>query len=169
MTARRAKTHLRLIDDDHVIVIGRSELSGRIARLAGSAPVVSFASLDELDQWRAEVARGGDATIQCDLVGALEDIGKPLESLPRKLRIALEAIASDPHVPALARIEAQWSSRRSFYRVWNDSIPETPSTFLRRVRTRHAKRLIALGRAKKEAAFLAGFSSVDQMRKYLKT
>src|SRR6267142_4096570 len=98
MTARRAKTHLRLHDDDHVIVVAGPELSGRISRLAGSAPVFAFASLEELDQWRAEVARGGDATIHSDLLGALEDIGKPFESLPRKLRIALESIVSDPHV-----------------------------------------------------------------------
>ena len=59
----------------------------------------------------------------------------------------------------------RWSSRRSFYRMWNDVFDHPPSTFLRRVRSLHALRLLALGFSKKQAAMLAGYSSVDQMRR----
>jgi hypothetical protein len=151
---------------DPLIIIGDREASERLARRVGADRVVAFATLEELDLWREE--RLGDETFGPDVVAALGEIGCSLATLPKKLRVQLERVAEAMTVPPLRALEQQWPSRRSFYRIWSEQIPETPSAFLRRLRARHAERLIAMGRTKKEAALLAGFSSVDQMRRNLR-
>ena len=103
-----------------------------------------------------------------DIDGALNEIGCSLANLPLRLRTQLEAIGTRTQVPPMRELESGWPSRRSFYRAWKDSVHEPPSAFLRRARLRHAERLIALGRSKKEAAHLAGFSSPEQMRRHIK-
>ena len=134
-----------------------------MVRAAGEENVVSFSSLAELDRWReAQVA---DETFGPDLMSALDEIGCLLATLPRRLRRQIESLASETRVPPLSVLTREWPSRRSFYRAWGESIEETPSAFLRRLRTLHARRLMAMGRSKKEAAFHAGFSSVDHMRR----
>ena len=108
------------------------------------------------------------ATIADDLIEVLDEIGCTLQSIPRKLRIALESIAAQPLAPRVADLERQWPSRRSFYRAWRECIAEPPSAFLRRLRAHHARRLLGIGHTKKEAAHRAGFNSVDSMRRNLK-
>jgi hypothetical protein len=152
---------------DTLIIIGDRETSERLARRAGTDRVVAFASLEELDLWR-EGRLAGDETFGPDVAAALAEIGCSLTGMPKKLRGQLERMADETTVPPLRALEQQWPSRRSFYRIWREQIPETPSAFLRRLRARHAERLMALGRSKKEAAHLAGFSSVDQMRRNLR-
>jgi AraC-like DNA-binding protein len=147
-----------------IIIIGAPELVRELAR-TGRGNIVGFSSLVELDRWRE--AQVSDETFGPDLIGELDEIGCPLVTLPRKLRRQLEALASHTEVPPMSALAREWPSRRSFYRAWSGSINETPSAFLRRLRTRHAKRLMAMGRSKKEAAYLAGFSSVEQMRRNL--
>jgi AraC-like DNA-binding protein len=150
------------VHGESVIIVGAPELARALVR-AGRTRVVAFSSLRDLDRWReSELA---DETFGPDLIAAFEEIGCTLSGLPRKLRRQLEALAGQLQVPPMSALAQEWPSRRSFYRVWNDNIPETPSALLRRLRARHAKRLIAMGRSKKEAAFLAGFSSADQMRR----
>jgi AraC-like DNA-binding protein len=162
----RSEARRKRVDDEPVIIVGRPEISGLIARIAGTAPVVTFASLEDLDRWRNAATRGVESTIRCDLASELEALGLNIEALPEKLRSAIESFTGEPQVPTLTRLESRWSSsRRSFYRVWNDCISEPPSTFLRHARVRHALRLISMGRTKKEAAFQAGFGSVNQMRR----
>ena len=90
-----------------------------------------------------------------------------MTTLPRRLRSAIESLADGEAVPHLADLETRWTSRRSFYRMWCARIRETPSAFLRRVRAIHARRLLANGMSRKEAAHTAGFTSVDQMRRYI--
>lgn len=123
--------------------------------------------MDFVLQQRNGSAVGGIATIAADLCAVLEEMGCALNALPRKLRDALEVIAAHRCVPRLSDLERQWPSRRSFYRAWREHIDEPPSGFLRRVRTRHARRLLGMGLSKKEAAHRAGFSSVDAMRRNL--
>jgi hypothetical protein len=149
---------------DSIIIIGAPELARELLR-GGRRNIVAFSSLAELDRWReSQVA---DETFGPDLIAELDDVECPLTTLPRKLRLQLQAIASHTEVPPMSALAREWPSRRSFYRVWSESIHETPSAFLRRLRTRHARRLIEMGRSKKEAAFQAGFSSVEQMRRNL--
>jgi Helix-turn-helix domain len=147
-----------------IIIIGAPELARELLR-SGCRNIVAFASLGELDRWRE--TQVSDETFSADLIAELDNIGCPLTTLPRKLRLQLEALASQTEVPPMGALAREWPSRRSFYRVWSESINETPSAFLRRLRMRHAKRLIEMGRSKKEAAFQAGFSSVEQMRRNL--
>src|SRR5256885_10999338 len=98
-----------------VIVVGRRDVSERIARVAGADRVVTFASFEELDRWRNEGAPREEAMIRCDLNAILELLNIRTGSLPEKLRAAVESLADEPRVPALAIFEARWSSRRSFY------------------------------------------------------
>lgn len=149
-----------------MIIVGRPDVSSRIARTAGFTRVVTFGSLAEFDRWRA--ASTSSPSIREDVAAALAEVGCSRATLPRKLCDAFDAIAVRDTVPELAELEQLWPSRRSFYRVWRERIPEPPSAFLRRVRLRHAARLLALGLSKKEAAHRAGFSSVDQMRRCAK-
>jgi len=159
-------SHLGGDAEDAVIVIARPHLFREITRSVGANRVLTFTSLDELDLWRA-AANGPNRSIAVDVAGSLVEIGCDVEALPRKLRDVIEALGDESRVPPLAMLEQHWPSRRSFYRFWNERIAEPPSAFLRRVRARHARRLIALGLSRKEAAHLAGFSSVDQLRRYV--
>jgi len=158
---RRQKEHSSL--SRRVIIVGPPELSGALARrVEGDA--VHFRTLEDLDRWRAQ-RRDADEAIGPDMIAALDELGMALDGVPAKLRALLEAIATQTHVPTLRDLEHRWTSRRSFYRLWSEAFDEPPSTFLRRVRSLHALRLLALGFTKKEAALLAGYSSVDQMRR----
>jgi hypothetical protein len=148
-----------------VIVIAPPELSSRIAHLI-DADVVAFRTLDDLDRWRTAQA-DRQAGIQNDVVAALEELGSPLAALPEKLRRMFEAFIHHGAVPSVNELEQHWPSRRSFYRTWRECMAESPSSFLRRARGLHAKRLLASGVAAKEAALIAGFSSVDRMRRQL--
>lgn len=148
-----------------IIVIGKPELVGELVR-SGGEHIMTFSSLEAFDRWREELV--ADETFCSDLVAALDEIGCSLTMLPDKLRCQLEAAAAQPQIPPMSALAREWPSRRSFYRVWGQCIHETPSALLRRLRARHAKRLIAMGRSKKEAAYLAGFSSVDQMRRSIR-
>lgn len=146
-----------------VIVVGPPEVWRRVV---AECRVIGFRTLEELDAWR-ENRVADDRRIHRDLLAVLMELGCPLASLPRKLRAALEAIGELTHVPPTRELEQRWPSRRSFYRSWHERIEATPAAFLRRVRALHARRLLASGRTKKEAALLAGYSSVDQMRRNL--
>jgi hypothetical protein len=152
--------------EDAVIVIARPQLFRDITRSVGATRVLTFTSLEELDLWRA-AAKGPHGSIAIDVAGSLVEIGCQIEALPRKLRDVIDALSDEPRVPAMTMLEQHWPSRRSFYRFWNERIAEPPSAFLRRVRARHARRLISLGLSRKEAAHLAGYSSVDQLRRYV--
>ena len=149
--------------DSRVIIIGPPDIAGVLAREA-ECDAVEFRTLEDLDLWR-EQQRNADDTIRPDLMAALEELGIAMSSVPKKLRILLESMAVEKHVPTLGDLEHRWSSRRSFYRMWNDVVDDPPWTFLRRVRSLHALRLLALGFSKKQAAMLAGYSSVEQMRR----
>jgi AraC-like DNA-binding protein len=147
-----------------IIIIGAPEQVRELVRGRGEN-VLAFSSLIELDRWRdGQVA---DETFGPDLIAALDEIGCPLAALPRRLRCQLEALASRTEVPPMSVLAREWPSRRSFYRIWSECIADTPSALLRRLRARHAQRLMEMGRSKKEAAYRAGFSSVDQMRRNL--
>jgi AraC-like DNA-binding protein len=148
-----------------VIVIAPPELSSRIAHLI-DAEVVAFRTLDDLDRWRTARADRHTGS-HIDLVAALEELGSPLAALPDKLRRMFEAFIHHGVVPSVNELEQHWPSRRSFYRTWRECMAESPSSFLRRARALHAKRLLASGVAAKEAALIAGFSSVDRMRRQL--
>lgn len=148
-----------------VIVVGPPELWRTIVKsVDGNCRVVAFTTLEELDHWRQNQGLE-DPSIYPDLVVALIEAGCRLGSLPRKLRSVMEAVGHETNVPALRSIEDCWPSRRSFYRSWEAHIEIAPAALLRRVRALHARRLLANGRTKKEAALLAGYSSVDQMRR----
>lgn len=150
-----------------VIIIGPPDVAGALARDA-ECDAVAFRTFEDLDRWR-EQQRSADDTVGPDLSTALQELGTSLDELPMKLRDFLKEIAVEKHVPALRDLEHRWSSRRSFYRMWNGSFDEPPSTFLRRVRGHHAQRLLALGFSKKQAALRAGYSSVDQMRRNIRS
>jgi hypothetical protein len=150
---------------DRVIIVARPEISRRLARTASHDQVITFATLDDLDHWRMQKAVA--ESIEVDVETALADVGCSLATLPRKLKDVLEALAGEACAPPVSAIGRRWPSRRSFYREWTQAIGEPPSAFLRRVQAYHARRLIGIGLTKKEAALLAGFSSVDQMRRHI--
>ncbi|MEK6371122.1 MAG: hypothetical protein AABO58_00320 [Acidobacteriota bacterium] len=152
-----------------LIVIGPADVWRSIVRSVDvNCRVVAFSTLEELDRWRQNQGLE-DPSIYPDLVVALIEAGCRLRSLPRRLRSLIESVGQQTYVPRLRELEDRWPSRSSFYRVWHQQIEPGPATFLRRVRSLHARRLMANGRTKKEAALLAGYSSVDQMRRNINT
>ena len=148
-----------------VIVIGPPDVWRAVVKSVDrGCRVLAFDTLEELDCWR----RGGgdeDPSIDPDLVAALGEAGCRPSDLPARLRAVLESVGHETNVPPLRRLENEWPSRRSFFRAWEAYLDIAPAAFLRRVRALHAGRLLATGRTKKEAALLAGYSSVDQMRR----
>lgn len=150
-------------DSETIIVVAPPEVSRRIA-CDPAVRVVTFPSLEALDRWRAQrVARPG--TLLGDINAVLGSLGVNFLALPKKLRTALEAMGAGQMIPGTRDLELHWPSRRSFYRMWAESIAEPPSSFLRLVRAAHAERLLASGCQPKEAAAQAGFSSVDRMKR----
>jgi AraC-like DNA-binding protein len=160
-----------LYDDDRddeasaIIVIGGDDAAGRIARNSGLT-VKAFATVDDFERWRASQA-SSRRTIRDEIVEALREIGVAFDQLPPKLQPIFDRFARCRVVPALADLEKVSPSRRSLYRAWSCELCETPSRFLRRVRLLHAERLIGLGASNKEAAWQAGFGSVDRMRRLI--
>ncbi len=151
-----------------VIVVGPAAVWHSIVKSVDvNCRVVAFTTLEELDHWRQNQGFE-EPSIYPDLVVALLESGCRLGSLPRKLRSVMEAVGEETNVPPLRAIEDRWPSRRSFYRMWESHITTAPAAFLRRVRALHARRLLANGRTKKEAALMAGYSSVDQMRRNIR-
>lgn len=149
-----------------IIIVGPQQLSARIARAMGRE-VVAFASLNELDAWRAN-HESRACTVEQDIRSALQEQNISLEELPPRLRSALESIAQCSVVPSVSDVESMAVSRRSFYRAWTERMDMPPSAFLRRARALHAQRLLDEGLPPKMAALTAGFSSVDQMRRRIR-
>ncbi|HKB81395.1 MAG TPA: hypothetical protein VKH35_16925 [Thermoanaerobaculia bacterium] len=146
-----------------VIIVAPPGAVVHVVRRHSHREVIAFASSDEFEAWAA----GGVETIRREVFGALAAIGCRLGDLSWHLRALLESIAAGDRVPALQDLEGEWPSRRSFYREWSASVAEPPSAFLRRVRALHARRLLGNGATRKSAAAVAGFSSVDAMRRRL--
>ncbi len=157
--------HGRRIQDRIIIVVAPPEVTHRIERTV-DVDVIAFRTLDELDRWRSGQSQRGE-TIRVDIDFALREIGLEMSGLSPKLRETLDAFAHHTTVPNARDLVAHWPSRRSFYRVWSDEIHEPPSSFLRRVRTLHAARLMDDGASTKEAAMRAGFGSADRLRRLL--
>ncbi len=147
-----------------IIVIASHEILPRIERELGGGSVRAFSTLEELDRWRRSSPQL-QTGISIEVARALDEAGRRPSLLSAPLEILLERVAARPRVPSLRDLEQQWTSRRSFYRSWSAEIPFPPSTFLRRVRTLHAQRLLANGLTRKKAALLAGYRSVDAMRR----
>jgi hypothetical protein len=150
-----------------VIIVGPSDVWRSIGRrVDGDYRVLTFATLEEFDRWRRTGALE-NLSIYPDLVAALIELGLRFGDLPARLRSALEALGRETRVPPLRRLKTA-CSRSAFYRTWRAHMEIAPATFLRRVRALHAARLIAAGCSKKQAALLAGYSSVDQMRRNMR-
>jgi len=165
-----SKQHLRHLSkgsDRSVIIVASADVTHRIERTVGDVEVISFRTLDELDRWRSGKSARPE-TIRIDFFAALDEIGVEYGDLSEKLRHTFEAFAHYGTVPTAHDLVSRWPSRRSFYRVWSDEIHEPPSSFLRRVRTLHAARLMDEGATPKEAALRAGFGSTDRLRRLLK-
>ena len=129
-------------------------------------PVLAFSTLEELDRWR-HAPKTDPPGITGEVNRALSEADCRAARLPPALRSLLERIAAATRAPLVHELEQEWDSRRSFYRVWAAAISSTPSAFLRRVRSLHAQRLLAHGLTRKQAAMLAGYGSVDAMRRNL--
>lgn len=160
------RRHRRPRSDRSIIIVAPPEVSYRIEKSVGDLDVIAFRTLDELDLWRTGKSVRPD-TIIADFFAALSEIGIEYEMISPKLRQMLETFAHHTTVPSASDLVGCWPSRRSFYRVWSEEIAEPPSSFLRRVRTLHAARLMDLGASPKEAAHLAGFGSTDRLRRLL--
>lgn len=143
-----------------IIIVAPADADVRLVRDGDSADVMAFSSSEEFDAWTRT-----HETIRADVQQALADLGCAV--LPASLATVIEALCDCVRVPELSILEKSAPSRRSFYRVWSANVRETPSAFLRRVRTAHARRLLASGMSRKEAALVSGFSSVDQMRRHV--
>lgn len=130
--------------------------------------MLAFSTLEELDRWR-HAPKADPPGIAGEVNRALSEADCRTSRLPASLRSLLERVAAARRAPLLHELEEEWDSRRSFYRVWGAAISSTPSAFLRRVRSLHAQRLLAHGMTRKQAAMLAGYGSVDAMRRNLAT
>jgi transcriptional regulator GlxA family with amidase domain len=151
-----------------LVLIGAEEITDAATRaLATDVTLIRFATLEQFDRWRAG-AFEQPLTIQREVVKALRQIDCQKYMLSGALRRIFEWLALRSVAPGVSDLEAQFPSRRTFYRVWSESIPEPPAAFLLRVRLLHARRLIdRSAMSQKEAALGAGFSSVHQLRRAL--
>ena len=149
-----------------IIIVAPPELLPTIEHQLQGGPVRAFATLEEFDRWR-HAPETDPSGIAAEVNRALSEAGCRAARLPASLHPLLEFMAAATRAPLLHELEGHWDSRRSFYRVWTAAIASTPSAFLRRVRSLHAQRLLALGMTRKKAAMLAGYRSVDAMRRNL--
>ena len=138
-----------------------------VMTLPGSRQILAFQSLEELDRWRQRRERERQ-TIAQDVALQLETSGVELTSLSPPIREIVTWISSRTSVPTPFALQGRSSSRRSFYRMWNEYFDVSAGVFLRSVRARQAGRYLSSGMAPKETAELCGYSSVDQMRRALR-
>jgi len=139
-----------------VIVIAPPGIGVRVvAERRKRVELVTFESLSEFEHWR-----GGRRvhTIAADVDAALAGAHIDPATLARTLPL-LDALRRHIRVPHLKELVLQARSPRSFYRAWADEMPEPPSQFLERVRTAHARRLLARGLAAEHVWDLAGYRS----------
>lgn len=162
----RATTVVRSRSVREIIIVAPEEVLSAIQRRVTGGAVRAFTTLEALDRWRTTRRELRDG-IAGDVTRALAETGCGATQLQPRLRSLLEFVAEKNHAPTLHELEQQWNSRRSFFRVWKAAIHCTPSAFLRKVRALHAQRLLASGIPRKEAALLAGYQSVDAMRRNL--
>jgi len=116
-----------------VFVIAATDVSVHV-RAAGG-PVLRFASSAEFERW----SRGSSALVSAAVNAALAELKiEPSRCSPRTQEV-LAHLCKRESVPSVKELLASCSSRRSFYRSWNDDIGETPAAFLMRVRLLHLR------------------------------
>lgn len=151
-----------------LIIIGPAALTRRLRLRAHRSEVLCFEYLAELDRWRDRENRvTTDGTLLQALDDALNQLGpawQPSSALHEMLKGALSRRTSLPSLREI--VDHSTRSRRSFFRMWQEEVPESPMRFLRRVQLVHALRLAANGMSLKEAAAAAG-CSVENIRRKL--
>jgi hypothetical protein len=114
-----------------VVVIAPSDVPVQVR--ASNAPVLRFESSAEFEQW----SHGSTARVAAAVYGALAELNVDPGSCSPRTQEVIARLCERETVPSVKEMFAACSSRRSFYRSWNDDIPETPADFLIRVRLLH--------------------------------
>lgn len=151
---------------DEIFIIGRD--ADRVSSDARLDKARSFSSLREFDLWRYGPRSTSEQTIEVDVTAALRELGVPRSDLTAEIREVIEALCTLEEVPKVKGILPCGISERSFYRRWDEQIPEVPLEFLARVRLLHGRRLVEqYGLPPKTAADRAGYRSTWHFRRAL--
>jgi hypothetical protein len=111
-----------------VFVIAPTDVTVQVR--ATDAPVLRFCTSPEFQRLRRE----SSPRVAAAVYAALAELNvEPASCSPRTQEV-LAGLCQRETIPSVKEMFAACSSRRSFYRSWNDDVPETPAAFLTRVR-----------------------------------
>lgn len=166
MSMNRGK-QAALESDAEIILIGDARLATRVLRSDARVRVRIFRSFEEcrdrLHHNDEEVVLGRKA-----LDVALSSAGMAAESIPTTLRTVLERAARRAGLASTADLYESYSSRRTFFRHWSTTMPESPRTFLDRLRAAYAAELVRSGMAVADVLRTTRFSSLGELTRALR-
>ena len=111
-----------------VFVIAPADVAVQVR--AADAPVLRFSTSAEFQRWSREAS----ARVAASVHAALAELKIDPSSCSPRTQEVLAGLCKRETIPSVKEMFAACSSRRSFYRSWNDDVPETPAAFLTRVR-----------------------------------
>jgi hypothetical protein len=100
---------------------------------AADAPVLRFATSAEFERWSHDASARVGAAVDA----ALAELEIEVCCCSPRTQEVLARLRERETIPSVKELFAICSSRRSFYRDWNNDIGETPAAFLTRVRLLH--------------------------------
>jgi len=124
---------LRSSSQPAVFVIAPTDVSVQVR--ATDAPVLRFTTSAEFERW----SHDSSARVAAAVYAALAELNIDLSSCSPRTQEVIVRLCERETIPSVKELFAACSSRRSFYRSWNDDIHETPSAFLTRVRLLHLR------------------------------
>lgn len=120
-------------DQPRVVVIAPENVPIQVRK--SDVPVLRFASSDEFERWR----RGSSARVEAAVLVALAELRIDVAACSPRTQEVIAYLKERESIPSVKELLASCSSRRSFYRSWNDDIGESPAVFLERVRLLHIR------------------------------
>ena len=123
----------RLPSQPAVFVIAPTDVPVQVR--AAHAPVMRFSTSAEFERW----SHASAARVAAAVYAALAELNVDLTSCTPRTQEVLMRLCERETIPSVKELFAACSSRRSFYRSWNDDIRETPAAFLRRVHLLHLR------------------------------
>jgi AraC-like DNA-binding protein len=159
-------TRHSILHPEVVIVLCPREALNLALTPAGLELALVFHNGTDFDEWR-EASTSEPSTLVEEVAAVLDDVAADRARCSSTTRKALDFVAHQAVAPPLQALISAVGSRSSLYREWNLTV--TPADFLRRVRARHACRLIAeRALPRKVGAHIAGYTSSGQLRRHLR-
>jgi|GEM_PF-3000833 len=148
--------------EDVLIVIARDPRVVAPLLRAHTASVRCFSTVAEFERWRSAGTIHGFAAHVRRLV--LTSSRHPDAPFPSQLQLAFDWLERQPTIPTLKALAESVCPRRTFFRLWSQSMKERPSYFLDALRAAYAIDLLQHGASVEEMMRDCGCHSLIELR-----